>query len=483
MDAVYCRFSEELDYANALKDLVPKEGPRVSADLLCFSKSLIPYQWPAVQTRCDNSYRNFSPFGDLPNPLGEGEPAMDSPWRLRQNSLKGGTGDPSRWIGEYRKEHRDSVRKYQCLVPFHQVEFYEQDPATRSELYVRNPPWWAEAWVSQNMVLPLPPVVTFRARYLLNSSRGTAEGDFWWRVFETEWTAILFARWCTDIPQRGIMWYLPARARANIKLIGVAALLGTSPYRLADVQLWLQDFDAHNWSAGTQIYRVRGPTDTTPEVVDHIPEYVRLYNPGPDVVGRVQDSTRHASAPPVWIPVLPSPAPMEDRSVPPSLPAPLRSRPVSESLTPTGREPAELSHYDRDDFSRRAPRDPELPDTLRRRLEGVGHDTALQAYARARKYGSSEPIGYSLPITEDTLVEAFSDARAGREEAVAKVAELEKALRRAEIFAEMMKTQYLDLRAKYDTEKADREARSARDRGGLDYGGYGPPTSQGGSRY
>jgi hypothetical protein len=71
------------------------------------------------------------------------------------------------------------VRKYQCLIPFHQVEFYEQDPETRSELYVRNPPWWAEAWVSQNMVLQLPPVVTFRARYLLNSSRGTAEGDFW----------------------------------------------------------------------------------------------------------------------------------------------------------------------------------------------------------------------------------------------------------------------------------------------------------------
>jgi hypothetical protein len=346
---------------------------------------------------------------------------------------------------------------------------------------VRNPPWWAEAWVSHNMVLPLPPVVTFRACYLLNSSRGTAEGDFWWRVFETEWTAILFALWCTDIHQRGIMWYLPSTARANINLIGVAALIGTSPYSLADVQMWIQDFDAHNWNAGTQTYRVRGPTDTTPGVVDHIPEFVRLYNPGPDVVGRVKDSTRHAPAPPVLITVLPPPAPMEDRSAPSSLPAPLRSRPVSESLKPTGREPAELSYYDRDYFSRRAQRDPELPGTLMRRLEGVGHDTALQAYARARKYGSSEPIGYSLPITEDTLVEAFGDARVGREEAVAKVAELEKTLRRAEIFADMMKTQYLDLRAKYDTEKAAREARSAHDRGGPDYGGYGTQTPQGGS--
>jgi hypothetical protein len=279
------------------------------------------------------------------------------------------------------------------------------------------------------------------------------------------------------------MCYLPSIARANINLIGVAALLGTSPYRLADVQLCLQDFDAHNWNAGTQIYRVRGPTDTTPEVVDHIPEFVRLYNPGPDVVGRVQESTRHAPAPPVLIPVLPPPAPLEDRSAPSSLPAPLRSRPVSESFTPTGREPAEFSYYDRDDFSRRAPRDPELPGTLLRRLESVCHDDSLQAYARARKYGSSEPIGYSLPITEDILVEAFGDARVGREEAVAKVAELEKALRRAEIFANMMKTQYLDFRAKYDTENAAREARSARDRGGPDYGGYGPPTSQGGSWY
>jgi hypothetical protein len=188
----------------------------------------------------------------------------------------------------------------------------------------------------------------------------------------------------------------------------LAALLGTSPYRLADVQLWLQDFDAHNWNAGTQIYGVRGPIDTTPEEVDHIPEFVRLYNPGPDVVGRVQESTRHAPAPPVLIPVLPPPASMEDLSAPSSLPAPLRSLPVSESLTPTGREPAELSYYDRDDFSRRVPRDPELPGTFQRRLEGVGHVDALQAYARALKHGSSEPIGYSLPITEDRGYESFT---------------------------------------------------------------------------
>jgi hypothetical protein len=124
-------------------------------------------------------------------------------------------------------------------------------------------------------------------------------------------------------------------------------------------------------------------------------------------------------------------------------PGPLRRRPVSEFLTPTGRQPAELSYYDRDDFSRRAPRDPELPGTLLRRLEGVGHDTSLQAFSLARKYGSSGPTGYSLPITKDTLVEALGDARMGREEAVAKFTELEKALRRAEIFADMMKTQYL----------------------------------------
>jgi hypothetical protein len=171
------------------------------------------------------------------------------------------------------------MRKGQFLIPFHQVEFYEQSPAARKELYPRRPDWWEDSWISQNLVVPLPPVVTFRGRFLLEEYAGTLEGNFWWRVFEVEWTSLVFGRWCTDIPQRGIMWYLPPRVQANIAEMGIENLMRASSYLLGEVRSWIRAHDAHDWTAALQKYRIRGPTDTAPEVVENIPEFVRVFKP------------------------------------------------------------------------------------------------------------------------------------------------------------------------------------------------------------
>jgi hypothetical protein len=54
------------------------------------------------------SYRNFPPSGDLFDERDE-DPALDSCWRLRAQSLVWGTGDPGRMALEIRKEHRDTT--------------------------------------------------------------------------------------------------------------------------------------------------------------------------------------------------------------------------------------------------------------------------------------------------------------------------------------------------------------------------------------
>jgi hypothetical protein len=68
---------------------------------------------------------------------------LDSAWRLRTASLEGGTGEPGRMLVEIKKEHRDA-RKHNFLVPYQQVEFYDQNDEARRRYYVLRPAWWLE---------------------------------------------------------------------------------------------------------------------------------------------------------------------------------------------------------------------------------------------------------------------------------------------------------------------------------------------------
>jgi hypothetical protein len=59
------------------------------------------------------------------------------------------------------------------------------------------------------------------------------------QVLEEESTALVFARWSSDIHQRGIMWALSPRLRGNITDFGVENLLHGSRHALKDVKDWL----------------------------------------------------------------------------------------------------------------------------------------------------------------------------------------------------------------------------------------------------
>jgi hypothetical protein len=74
-------------------------------------------------------------------------------------------------------------------------------------------------------------------------------------VFEAEWTVLVFVRWCADIPQRGIMWQLPVRLRANIDELGIENLLHRSPYCVAEVRAWISDHDGDRFHLSTFMKR------------------------------------------------------------------------------------------------------------------------------------------------------------------------------------------------------------------------------------
>jgi hypothetical protein len=119
--------------------------------MVCFPNRWVPYCWPAPQSTFLVTYSNFPPNGDLPDPSGSGV-ELDSAWRLRDVSGRDGTGDPGRMIGEGKKEARDLGREG-FLVPFQQVEFYQQSPETRASLYFKCPTWWEEVWAPPNMAV------------------------------------------------------------------------------------------------------------------------------------------------------------------------------------------------------------------------------------------------------------------------------------------------------------------------------------------
>jgi hypothetical protein len=199
---------------------------------------------------------------------------------LRDGSISDQAGNPGRMLAETRKETRN-LRVYQEFAPYHQVEFYAQTPEARRLLYSCIPPWWHEVQVLPNMMVPLPLVLIYRGSRFLSDYRGTPEGEFYERVLETEWTASIFARWCNDIPQRGIQWRLLPRVRENINAIGLDALLQGSRYSVRDVQFWLGEHDAHPWEARTQENVVRGPTRTGPAISQTLFEFVRIFGSTP----------------------------------------------------------------------------------------------------------------------------------------------------------------------------------------------------------
>jgi hypothetical protein len=284
LDALYFRAPEEREYAERLAQLKVEPGVGVSANLLLLSTPLVPYHWPLPQCFCPRDFRNFSPNGDLPNPDG-GEIALDSALALRDGSIADQAGDPGRMLAETRKETRN-LRVYQEFAPYHQVEFYAQTPEARRQLYPCIPPWWSEVQVLPNMMVPLPPVLTYRGSRFLSDYRGTREGEFYERVLETEWTASIFARWCSDIPQRGIQWRLLPRVRENIDAISLDVLLRGSRYSVRDVQFWLGEHDAHPWEARTQENLVRGPTNTGPAISQTLFEFVRIFGSTPAEQGK-----------------------------------------------------------------------------------------------------------------------------------------------------------------------------------------------------
>jgi hypothetical protein len=94
-------------------------------------------------------------------------------------------------LGEIRKEHR-VARKHNFLVPYRQVEFYEQHSDGRHRYYVYCPEWWrTEAWTSQHMFVPITPCATYWASRLLGGAWKHAVTPFWWLVFESEWVTLL----------------------------------------------------------------------------------------------------------------------------------------------------------------------------------------------------------------------------------------------------------------------------------------------------
>jgi hypothetical protein len=119
------------------------------------------------------------------------------------------------------------VRRAQEFLVYRQVEYHDQLPDAQERFYPAIPPWWTDVFVFPNCLVPLPPVLTYLAKHFLPGVLDTPVGKFYEVVLETEWTALVFARWCCDIPQRGIMWsFPPPRLRRNVTQIGVGPSVG-----------------------------------------------------------------------------------------------------------------------------------------------------------------------------------------------------------------------------------------------------------------
>jgi hypothetical protein len=108
-------------------------------------------------------------------------------------------------------------------------------------MYPALPDWWAEVEVNIALAVPLPPVLTYRGS-------GLILGDpLNWAIFRSEWTVLVFGRWCADVHYRGIMWHLRPKLRDWIHQMGEAELLEGSGLDVSTTILALLKHDAWNW--------------------------------------------------------------------------------------------------------------------------------------------------------------------------------------------------------------------------------------------
>jgi hypothetical protein len=214
LDCIYLRLPEEEIYAPRLSALLRQAtlGPTgdVALNLVCFDRPLLPPRWPQLSRPTWDQIREFPTTGHL-SASGD-DVARDSTYALFRASGVAGLGDHGRFIREYRREKRD--RRRNVLVSWSQVEFFELSAAARGSLYPALPDWWAEAAVNTAMRVPIPPVLTYLGSGLIG-------GDpLHWVIFRSEWTALVFGRWCADVHYRGIMWHLRPKLRDWIRQMG-----------------------------------------------------------------------------------------------------------------------------------------------------------------------------------------------------------------------------------------------------------------------
>jgi hypothetical protein len=214
LDCIYLRLPEEEIYAPRLSALLRQAtlGPTgdVALNLVCFDRPLLPPRWPQLSRPTWDPIREFPTTGHL-SASGD-DVARDSTYALFRASGVAGLGDHGRFIREYRREKRD--RRRNVLVSWSQVEFFELSAAARGSLYPALPDWWAEVEVNTAMRVPIPPVLTYLGSGLIG-------GDpLHWVIFRSEWTALVFGRWCADVHYRGIMWHLRPKLRDWIRQMG-----------------------------------------------------------------------------------------------------------------------------------------------------------------------------------------------------------------------------------------------------------------------
>jgi hypothetical protein len=142
LDALYLRHPDERAYCERQRRLpVDSYLTSLSIELVCFDSPWVPFRWSQPQHRIEVNRSRLPGTGDLVDPGGS-DIFLEGAWRLRTASIEGGIGEPWRMLGEIKKEHRDA-RKHNFLVPYQQVEFYDQTPecSTVKRGVVKSPNW------------------------------------------------------------------------------------------------------------------------------------------------------------------------------------------------------------------------------------------------------------------------------------------------------------------------------------------------------
>lgn len=137
---------------------------------------------------------------------------------------------------------RDARKRDDFLVLYWNIEIYRISSDYIARLYVAPHPMWHRDEVPYGMLVELSPILSYYTTCFLKRLDAT-----FWRMFFTEWCALVATAWLCELCGTFRMWFIPFFVREQLSRLDLDTVL-EDPTHVADFHSHLARYETIDWN-------------------------------------------------------------------------------------------------------------------------------------------------------------------------------------------------------------------------------------------